>query len=660
MTALLDAALGYAKRGWYVFPVQCAIPGDKESGKAPATHLVHNGKDNATTDESVIRWWWSQGDWNIGINTPRSGLVVLDVDVGTNKDGTPKGGRESLAKINDQLPNTLTAQTGGGGIHAIYQRPIDFVPVQKIGFDSGLDLISNGYIVASPSRHHSGGVYTWTNEGTPLVDLPVVLRDVQRASKKVTSSSEVGAPITEGSRNNALYKLGAALRATGISYDSLLAALLLENEKRFVPPLPEAEVVLIAGSAMHAKVTRDVAAGTMIADELAAMLGVVEPEQIAEWAENVAGKKVQPVRVYSTGNPELDKLLGGGMSTTQVFGVIGPPSTGKSAYVGSLCLNVHDKVPVLHVSTELTRRELMVRYAASIKGFPWRDGMRGSVSTEDLQAACRGLNVKMIGSDQLDLIDPIGMIVTEACTIRDERGVSPLIVIDYVQLLARGTEDGTRARVGELTKKIRIMAQLLDCVVIAVFSTGRGFYGGDKLERLREMNDPLVYLGAAKESGDIEFDCATIVFLDVDQNVEGSTKPASVAVARCRVGDIGFAGYRAELAVGRWVPDPGSRLTMAGPERAKRKQIAEQETENQIFLKAVAENPHATWTYFRNTILLGSGIGHSKAPIVLARLQMAGRVEQVVEFDESMRKREVLRVTNKPAGTIVTSSEVTQ
>ena len=168
---LLDAAIAYAARGWYVVPLHsigpdgrctCAAPDsdrvcDAET-PAPGKHpRTPRGEHDATIDEPTIRKWWTRWpDSNVGIVLEPSGLVVLDVDVGKGKRGA-----ESLAAIDAALPPTLTARTGSGGLHAIYSRPDGVVPSRKIGTDKtthpGLDLLGRGYVVAAPSRHVSGG-----------------------------------------------------------------------------------------------------------------------------------------------------------------------------------------------------------------------------------------------------------------------------------------------------------------------------------------------------------------------------------------------------------------------------------------------------------------------------------------------------------------------
>jgi hypothetical protein len=111
------------------------------------------------------------------------------------------------------------------------------------------------------------------------------------------------------------------------------------------------------------------------------------------------------------------------------------------------------------------------------------------------------------------------------------------------------------------------MSQQLDSPVLAVFSTSRSFYGLRKGEHAKHSDDPTAYLAAAKESGDVEYDCAALMFLDIDQMSEGLPKPARIAVSRTRVGSVGFAGCRAYLDVGKWVGDQSAAEEMTAEYR---------------------------------------------------------------------------------------------
>jgi len=153
MTALADA-LDYAARGWAVFPLQ---PGLKEPRKGS------RGFYDATTNPATIRRWWrADPTYNIGIRTGiASGVWILDVDGAL--------GAIALAVLearHGRLPSTLTSVTGGG-CHLWFStnRPI---PSSAGRIATGLDVRGEGgYVLAPPSVHPDGPVYTWRNARSP-------------------------------------------------------------------------------------------------------------------------------------------------------------------------------------------------------------------------------------------------------------------------------------------------------------------------------------------------------------------------------------------------------------------------------------------------------------------------------------------------------------
>lgn len=635
MTPLHAAALSYAQRGWAVFP---CVPGSKEP-------LIANGHLRASVDPAQINAWWTQHpNANIGASIAPSGLYILDVDTSKKADGTLKRGRESLAKIDHELPDTLTAITGRGGLHAVYSRPPDLEPHRHIGIlekDSGLDLLGEGYIIVAPSVLAEGGQYRWNNN-TPIAPLPEFLRNVARAPRQVEKVQLIGTPIGEGGRNIALFKLGAALRDQGIGAEALARALDAENKQRCNPPVDDVELGLIINSVLQRVTpTRDVAIGATIAQEIQQMFA---PRSRAQRVSDIARQKEPPVRFYKTGMKQYDDLAGGGLACRRVCGVCGPPSVGKSAFVTSWCLELQRSIPVLHFSTELPRKEAQIRYAAPILGFPWRDGLKGMIPDESIEKACAPLNVWIIGSDDYDRDNPLDSLRAEALLIRDQTGIAPLIVVDYVQMLARGTADQTRHAVGALTLQLRQLAQELDCPVIAVFSTSRAFYGGKAMDNIRAANDPTAYLPAAKESGDIDYDCGTIIFLDLDKTHEGQPKPALGAIARCRDGEIGFFGLRARLDSGLWVGDPSAIAEMAPEERAMKRDEHQLDKMCERLVDLIERMPERPWREIK--VACKGTFGQADA--ARAKLVEEGRIEMVTEkFFDNMRRektKDILRI----------------
>jgi hypothetical protein len=151
------AALIYAQAfGWDVFPL---VPGDK----LPLISRDHGGRGflDATTDpDQIERWWTYCPDANVAIATgAASGFCAIDRD-------PRNGGNESwdrLIEEHGRFPDTVEAQTGGGGWHTFVAGDL---PCCKLA--DGIDFKGNGgYIVAAPSIHPSGRQYLWEHSSRP-------------------------------------------------------------------------------------------------------------------------------------------------------------------------------------------------------------------------------------------------------------------------------------------------------------------------------------------------------------------------------------------------------------------------------------------------------------------------------------------------------------
>lgn len=141
-----EFAAAYAAIGWAVLPLE-------PRGKKPQGTLVPHGAKDAATDPATIRAWWGQHpDANIGLHLGAADLVAVDVD--------PRNGGD-LADLPQPVPDTLTADTGGGGLHLLYKIQAGR-KVRTGKLAQGVDVKrGNGYTVIAPSVHPSGGTYCW-------------------------------------------------------------------------------------------------------------------------------------------------------------------------------------------------------------------------------------------------------------------------------------------------------------------------------------------------------------------------------------------------------------------------------------------------------------------------------------------------------------------
>ncbi|HET6203328.1 MAG TPA: DUF3631 domain-containing protein [Planctomycetota bacterium] len=245
LNSLLDTALGYAARGWPVLPLE-------PRGKRPHGTLVPHGLRDAITDaKTILGWWASQPDSNIGIVTGgAAGFDVLDVD---GEEGAAS--LAALERAHGPIPSTWEALTGGGGRHLFFVHREGLR--NAVRFAPGLDVRADGgYIVAPASVHPSGRPYAWEvahyPEDGPLAPWPAWLLDLiasgsPRGGAAIPGENAAGA-IVEGERNATLASLAGTMRRRRMTEEAIRSALLVENEYRCRPPLEATEVTRIAGS----------------------------------------------------------------------------------------------------------------------------------------------------------------------------------------------------------------------------------------------------------------------------------------------------------------------------------------------------------------------------------------------------------------------------
>jgi len=213
---------------------------------------------DATTDRDTIRGWWTDHpDANVAIRTGEaSGLVVLDID--PDKDGASWLAR-FLAE-HGPFPETTRVLTGGGGEHWYFEHPGIDIANSAGKIAPGVDIRGeNGYVIAPPSAHVSGGSYRYDDSPASkelrLAPVPEALLQLIRSRQVLAPASSGTDPIPEGTRNTTLASIAGRLRRAGCDEATIFAALCDINQKRCIPPLADDEVAKVARSiSRHAPV----------------------------------------------------------------------------------------------------------------------------------------------------------------------------------------------------------------------------------------------------------------------------------------------------------------------------------------------------------------------------------------------------------------------
>ncbi len=453
----LDAALRYAGRGWHVFPLFGIVESRCECQTncgSPGKHpRLSGGLLNASNDERVIKTWWKR--WpssNVGIRTGGvSGIYVIDVD---NKRSVDLGngilvseGENSLReKALDlgSLPDTLTSQTGSGGLHLLYSYPItdlekkELLVQENATFGNRAGILPSvdtrgdgGYIVGPPSLHQSGNLYRWIEEDQPIASLPdgwmTFLKSSSSESCKISLENLDGLIIREGEgRHDWLFRMGAKLRGqNGLEGIALLGALAFYNEAVLRPVLENEEVAHIAESV--SKYPAEIQRGDLAQES--SSLSIEESADVAVSLGQLLAKDIPPfVEV-------IDGLLNKG--EMMILG--GPPNVGKTWVAMDMMMAIASgqkflnhfpttQMPVLFIDEEGSERGNKARFSMLLEG-------REDFSADDIPIHTK------IGSG-LRLDSPSGRAAISRLLERYRPGV---VFLDSLVRVHGGEENSSRA-----------------------------------------------------------------------------------------------------------------------------------------------------------------------------------------------------------------------
>jgi hypothetical protein len=202
VSTLGEAAVEYARRGWYVFPLAVR-------GKTP---VLRRGMLGASTDEGLVAGWWEQRPAaNIGVSCGPSGLLVVDVD---SREGARAW--SELCALHGGQPEPTRAAVTGRGFHFYF---VGQGRSSASRIAPGVDTRgAGGYTIAPPSIHRSGAAYRWRDPSQDPVAAPEWLLELLehgRHHEEIGERKELpdGVPFTPYGRS-ALERISAEMAGT--------------------------------------------------------------------------------------------------------------------------------------------------------------------------------------------------------------------------------------------------------------------------------------------------------------------------------------------------------------------------------------------------------------------------------------------------------------
>ena len=174
MTPLHLTARRYADAGIPIFP--CRV-----GGKEPATP---RGFKDASIDLEQIDRWWSEADYNIGLEPEKAGWAVIDID--------DLNSWENLNGLHcpTEQQFTYTVGTPNGGRHLYFQGSLPG-SVGKLG--RGIDTRGRGSYVLVPPSIVAGRHYTVLDDRDPA---PLPAWIAERLGHSERTRAEAPANVT--------------------------------------------------------------------------------------------------------------------------------------------------------------------------------------------------------------------------------------------------------------------------------------------------------------------------------------------------------------------------------------------------------------------------------------------------------------------------------
>ncbi len=236
-----------------------------------------------------------------------------------------------------------------------------------------------------------------------------------------------------------------------------------------------------------------------------------------------------------TGYSDLDNTLAGiGQSDLVLVGA--RPGMGKTSFCLNIALNYarRTKEKVAIFSLEMSSEQLVTRMLSSYAMVDSYNMRTGRLSTQDWQklansvADLAGVNV---------LIDDTPNITVSGMKAKLRReGKIGLVVIDYLQLMQGDKHTDNRVQeVADISRNLKLMAKELHVPVICCSQLSRGTEG-------RTSKRPM--LSDLRESGSIEQDADTVIFIYRDEYYMDAEDKKNIDVTKAPVAEIIVAKNR--------------------------------------------------------------------------------------------------------------------
>lgn len=261
-------------------------------------------------------------------------------------------------------------------------------------------------------------------------------------------------------------------------------------------------------------------------------------EALARIDQRMKGEHVEGGTL--TGYTDLDAMMGG-LHAQELIILAARPSMGKTAFAMNIAEHVtmHEKVPTLFVSLEMSALELGDRLLCSVARIDGHRLRNGTISNDDRRKLLE--KAGEVSLSPLFVDDTPSRTMTEIAAIarrlQRKHGLG-LIVIDYLQLIEPDNpKDQRQEQVSKIARRLKVMARELKVPVICLAQLNR------MAEQSRDNKPRLSHL---RESGAIEQDADVVMFVHREEYYQTNEEDrarvagqAEIIIAKQRNGPVG-------------------------------------------------------------------------------------------------------------------------
>lgn len=300
----------------------------------------------------------------------------------------------------------------------------------------------------------------------------------------------------------------------------------------------------MADAAMTDRKTAAKAIVDTVATRLDAMADTAEDADPVRAADDMLGyltllqqREEGNVRAMSTGFPDLDEMLSGGIRRGEVVLVAARPKVGKTGFALSVARHVAFDHSVLMLEMEMPRAQLHDRNMAALAKVslgrlmaPKKLEAHEWDSVTAALAKIEHLNLFIDDRAGLRMLD----VRNKARRIKRKAGLD-LLVIDYLQLM-EADGDNRNAQIESITRGIKTLAKELDIGVLLLSQLNR---------EVEKRTDKRPLPSDLRDSGSIEQDCDVGLFLYRDEIYREDSPDAGIVevnVGLNRHGSTGTVG----------------------------------------------------------------------------------------------------------------------